>query len=216
MKQGRRFAADTARIADENARGGDCKHTSGEGFVATDSDLGGVVDTEEGAVTSILGNEGRIAQAWENVRRGLRVFCVVFLALRRTDTEELALMEAVVKQVRTTRHPWLVTCDANMDPAGFRKALWFEEWCMLIEAPEAVISSCVIASKSFQGKIENMEVVEDFESRLHKAVTLLVDRDKEIQEVLELKMPKPCKLTAVESSRKKQGGWRKRRTGGGR
>ena len=35
-----------------------------------------------------------------------------------------------------------------------------------------------------------MEVVEDFESRPHKAVTFLVERDREMQEVRELKMPK--------------------------
>ena len=35
-----------------------------------------------------------------------------------------------------------------------------------------------------------MEVVEDFESRPHKAVTILVERDKEIQEERELGMPK--------------------------
>ena len=46
----------------------------------------------------------------------------------------------------------------------------------------------VIASSSLRGKINNMEVVEDFESRPHQAVTFLVEREKEIQEVRELKM----------------------------
>ena len=36
----------------------------------------------------------------------------------------------------------------------------------------------VIASHSLQGKIKNMEVVEDFESRPHTAVTFLVERDR--------------------------------------
>ena len=30
-----------------------------------------------------------------------------------------ALLEAVVKQVRATRHPWLIACDANMRPEDF-------------------------------------------------------------------------------------------------
>ena len=34
-----------------------------------------------------------------------------------------------------------------------------------------------------------MDAVEDFESRPHKAVTFLVDRDKELQELRKLKMP---------------------------
>ena len=43
-------------------------------------------------------------------------FCRVLVTLRRVDTE--ALMEAVVKKARTTRHPWLVACDAKLDHAG--------------------------------------------------------------------------------------------------
>ena len=41
----------------------------------------------------------------------------------------------------------------------------------------------VITTKSLQGKIENVEVVEDFESRPQKAVTFHVERDNELQEV---------------------------------
>ena len=57
-----RFAADAAKITNENANGEDCKHTSGVVFVAIDSDIGAVVDKEEGAIVSTLRNEGRIAQ----------------------------------------------------------------------------------------------------------------------------------------------------------
>ena len=58
-------------------------------FVSIDSDLGGVVD-KEGAVMSILGNEGRIAQAWMNVRGGFQVLaaCVWHSEEWRMDTEE--------------------------------------------------------------------------------------------------------------------------------
>ena len=41
----------------------DRKHKSGGVFVAIDSNLGAVSGQEEGAVTSIPGNEERIAQA---------------------------------------------------------------------------------------------------------------------------------------------------------
>ena len=43
-----------------------------------------------------------------------------------------AALEAVVKQASTTRHPWLVACDANMCPEDFEKSLWFqrENGCM--------------------------------------------------------------------------------------
>ena len=49
------------------------KHTSGGVFVASDSNLGAVVGAEEGVIESFSGNEGRIAQAWVNVRGGLRI-----------------------------------------------------------------------------------------------------------------------------------------------
>ena len=62
-KQGWRFAADSARITDEKASSEDRKHTSGRVFAAIDGNLGAVIGKEEGAVESIPGNEGRIAQA---------------------------------------------------------------------------------------------------------------------------------------------------------
>ena len=48
----------------------------------------------------------------------------------------------------------------------------------------------VIAWNSFYGKISQMEVVEDFESRPHKAASFVVEREKEMQEWNEQKMPK--------------------------
>ena len=47
-----------------------------------------------------------------------------------------------------------------------------------------------VASRSLQGKIKNMEVVDDFESRPRKAVFFRVERDKEVQEVRDLDIPK--------------------------
>ena len=55
--QGGRFAADAARISDDNASSGDRTHTSVEVFAAVDSNLGAVIGNKEGAVESIPGNE---------------------------------------------------------------------------------------------------------------------------------------------------------------
>ena len=63
------------------------KHTPGGVLVAIDSNLGAVVGKEEGAIESFPGSEGRIAQAWVNVRGVLRIFGV-FLAFRRMDAEK--------------------------------------------------------------------------------------------------------------------------------
>ena len=59
--------ASAARITKEMAGDEDRMHTSGGVFVAVDSNPGAVVGAE-GAIESIPRNEGRIAQAWVNVR----------------------------------------------------------------------------------------------------------------------------------------------------
>ena len=43
-----------------------------------------------------------------------------------------ALMEAVVKQVGTTRHTWLIAYDANTYPEDFKESLWFQNRHMFI------------------------------------------------------------------------------------
>ena len=92
-KEGWRFAANATRITYERAGSEDRKHTSGGVFVAVDSNLGAVAGAEEGAIDSIPGNEGRIAQAWVNVRGGLRVFSVYFWDLEGWTPRNQALLE---------------------------------------------------------------------------------------------------------------------------
>ena len=97
-KEGWRCAADAARTQDERASSEDRKHISQKNFVAVDSNLGAVVGAEEGAIKSIPGSEGRIAQAWVNVRGALRVFSVYFWHLEGWTPRNEALLEAVLKQ----------------------------------------------------------------------------------------------------------------------
>ena len=140
-KEGWRFAASAARITEETAGVKDRKHTSGGVFVAIDSNLGAVVGAEEGAVESIPGNEGRIAQACLNVRGGLRIFSVYCWHSEGWSSRNEALLEAVLKRTRTTNYPWLTACHANMSPEDFEKKLWFRKERMCVIAPEGV-STC--------------------------------------------------------------------------
>ena len=55
----------------------------------------------------------------------MRVFSF-FLAIRRLDPRNEALLEAVVKEARTTKHQWLTACDANMSPKDFEESVWFQ------------------------------------------------------------------------------------------
>ena len=105
-------------------------------FVVVDGNFGAVFGKEEGAVTSIPGNEGRIAQACVNATGSLRVF-----ALHWTPRNE-ALMAAVVKRVRATRHPWLVACDVHIDRDDFKKSLWYKSGHMFIDPPGEGTSTC--------------------------------------------------------------------------
>ena len=135
-KQSWRFAAGAARITDENASSEGRKHTSVGLLVAVDSNLGVVIGKVEGSVASIASNEGRIAQAWVNVRGGTRVFSVYFWHSEGWKSRNEVLMEAVVKQVMTTKHPWLIASDANMCLDDLKKRLWFQSRHMFIEASQ--------------------------------------------------------------------------------
>ena len=161
----------------------DRNHTSGGVFVAIDSNLGAVVGAEEGTIESIPGNEGRIAHACLNVRGGLRIFSVCFWHSEGWSSRNEALLEAVLKRTRTTKHPWLIACDANMSPEDSEKSLCFRKEQMYVMAPEGV-STC--RSRSAKGERVGFE---DFESRPQKAVTFVVERGKERQEWNEQKLP---------------------------
>ena len=107
-----------------------------------------------------------------------------------------------VKETRTTRHPWLVACDANMNPEDFKKSLWFKERCLFIGAPEEGSSTC--RSRWLEGCLIASSPVEvcKAKSNIHlwwktsnqdgtrQLVTFLVEREEEIQEVRELRAPK--------------------------
>ena len=107
----------------------------------------------------------------------------ILLALGGWTPRNEALMEIVVKHVRTNRHSWLIACDANMCPEDSKKSLRFRSRHMFIKAPREGVSTgrskgpngeltertydYVIASHGLQEEIKKKEVVEDFESRPH-------------------------------------------------
>ena len=105
--------------------------------MSVDNNLGAVVGAGEGTIDSISGNERRIAQAWVNVRGGLGVFPVYFWHSESWTPRNEALFEAVLKQAKTTRHPWLIACDATMCLEDFDKSLWFQRELMHVVAPKA-------------------------------------------------------------------------------
>ena len=135
-------------------------------------------EEKEGAVASISGNEGGITQAWVNVRGGMRVFSAYSWHSEGRTPRYEALWQEVLKRARMTRHPWLLACDANMNPVDFENSLWLRKNQMhVVDSGKA--SACrsenvrrgewveevydyVIACNSLKGKISQMKVVEDF------------------------------------------------------
>ena len=139
-----------------------------------------------------------------NVRGSFHVFSVYFWHSEGWTPRNEALHEAVLKQAKNTRHTWLVVRDASMCPGDVEKSLWFQRDRMHVAAPK---ESSTCRSKGPQdewiekpmtmslrvatsGKISQMKVVENFESRPHKTVSFVVERDNDIQEWSEQKMPK--------------------------
>ena len=136
-----------------------------------------------------------------------------------------------MKHVRTNRHPWLIACDAKMCSEDFKKSLRFQSGHMFIKAPGEGVSTgrskgpfgelnertydYVIASHGLQVKIKNMEVVEDFESRPHKAVTFLVERDTESRRAVTRKCHKRFQDSAVEGCQE-ESRWQKQKRRRGR
>ena len=132
----------------------------------------------------------------------MRVFSKNFVHSQGWTPRSEALMEGVV-QKKTTWHPWLIACDANTCREDFEKSLWFQSRHTFIKEPWEGVSTCrsqgpkgeliertcdrVFTSRSLQGKIRNMEVVEDFEPRPYRAVSFVVERDKEFQKWREQK-----------------------------
>ena len=128
------FAADTARITNENADIEDRKHTSVSVFVAVCSNLRAVVSIEEGAVESR--KRGNNCPSMGKCARSMRVFSEYFWHSKGWTPRNEALLEAVVKQVKDSRRPWIITCDANMSPEDLRKVWGFKGGQMFVEAPK--------------------------------------------------------------------------------
>ena len=153
----------------------DRKHTSGGVFIAVDSNLGAVVGEKEGAVVSIPGDEGIIAQAWVNVRGGLRVFSVYFWHSKGWTPRNEALLEAVLKRARVTRHPWLVAYDANMSPEEFEKKK------LVSEEPDA----CGSSRESFHVQVKNVRRetygLRRFTTTLLRVTALRKDAEKKVR-----------------------------------
>ena len=70
------------------------------------------------------------------------MFAVYFWHLEGWTPTNQALMDAAVKQARTSRHPLSFACDANKNPEDFKNSLWHTSWHMFMEALGEGISTC--------------------------------------------------------------------------
>ena len=69
-------------------------------------------------------------------QRKLRIFSVYFW---HSDAENEAILAAVLKRARTTKHPWLIACGANISPQDSEKRQWFRNDRMHSIAPEGSV-----------------------------------------------------------------------------
>ena len=166
-----------------------------------------LVDTIGGKVEGLEENEGRIVQIWVNCKGGLQLFAVYFWYSEGWTTRNEVLMDAVVLRTRDTPCPWLMACDANVEPETLVQCKWFSERTMIMRVPAADVSMCrsmgpggvgvermydyVVACKGLKTKNRKVEVIEDNDSRPHDLVRFEVRCKKEQHEVMLLKIPKP-------------------------
>ena len=66
------------------------------------------------------------------------MFAAYFWHTEEWSPRNEAILEAVLNRARTTKHPWLTACDADMSPEDFKKSLWFRKDLMHEVAPEGV------------------------------------------------------------------------------
>ena len=82
---------------------------------------------KEGAFTSVfLDMTYDLAQAIRVCQRKTEGFAAFSWHSEGGTPRHKALMAVVVWQARTTKHPWLVACDATTDPEDFQRGLWFK------------------------------------------------------------------------------------------
>ena len=124
-KEGWRFAADAARITDERAGREDHKRRIWRSFCGSRQQTG-----------DSYWRERRSSKV--NVRGGMRMFAAYFWHTEGWSPSNEAVLEAVLKSARTTKHPWLTASDAYMSPEDFEKSLWFRNDQMHVIAPDGV------------------------------------------------------------------------------
>ena len=75
-----------------------------------------------------------------NCKGGLQSFAVYFWHSEGWTARNEALLETVILRIRDTQYPWLMACDANMEPNAFVQGRWFDGRTMVIRVAAADVS----------------------------------------------------------------------------
>ena len=106
----------------------DRKHTSGGVFCYSGQLLWEqlLAKKKKEQLSQFEATREELPKAWSTCARRCACFLSITSGTRKVWTpRNEALMEEVIKQARTIRHPWLIACDANMCPEDVEKSLWF-------------------------------------------------------------------------------------------
>ena len=131
-----------------------------------------MVGEEEGAV----GREWmkNCLNPWINRKEGLRVFAVYSLDFEGWTPRNEAFLEAVIRRTRRDRYPWLIACDANMEPETFQLRCRFRKETVFVAAPKNT-QTCAeligrvhddVIDKKLKERIKEVKAVEDLESHM--------------------------------------------------
>ena len=122
-----KIVMDDTRETERSTGQADKKHTSGSVCIATDR-WSLVVGGQHGEGSSENGSRQRRKNctSMAHCQRRAAGACNLLLAFRRTVAAQRS-MKAVIMRTRRTPYPWLVACDANMEPEVFAQSSCFNE-----------------------------------------------------------------------------------------
>ena len=92
--------------------------------MAVGDHLSSVATQSGGGMNAGEENQGCIAKTWVNCQGGLQILAVTSDTRKVGSLTHEALKEAVLRSVAKSTRWWLVSCDGNREPEGFRRGKW--------------------------------------------------------------------------------------------
>ena len=88
---------------------------------------GGVPIAPAQHIEVLPANEDRVAEMWVRCHEGIHTLAVYFWHGAGWSLGNEAPVSAASRRVATSRHHWVIACDATMEPREFARGNWGKE-----------------------------------------------------------------------------------------